>query len=512
MSAAHKNSTRTKSRSGARLTVLLPSIFFALLFACLNCSRAYGDVGVVLNESLDTSVERITGSGHTAVYFSRICPDGPVKLRLCGPGEQGSVMSNYISLGEDQPFEWNIAPLDVYVYGVEDPRNRPIFGSPKIKSVLEERYREKYLSAYCAGPPCATSDKAEWKEMVGASVMRSFYIFVVETTEQQDLDLIAKFNAMPNQNHFNGFTRNCADFTKDVVNTYFPHATHRDYVNDFGMTSPKAIARSFTRYALKHPESQFRVLHYSQLPGTEKRSTEAMSGTEQLYHSKKLLIPMIIFADHELPVVAASYVLTGRFNPEKELEQHPTAEATEIEYQLRVAKSEKDGDYAKQLENAKKEQLTEVLGTPEEWKQYRSQLDSMIDEAVREEIIPDRKRLDDVFKDLEKAGTASADNQGGLWMELPDQHGPNGGDVKVGLSESSIFAPGSDPQLAYELVLAHVDRELKSPKHSRETMLQFRKDWALLEAARLRSGVAEASAPVAGSRVGSPVATVDGDE
>src|SRR3984893_485877 len=126
------------------------SFLLAILLICLGSSKAYGDVGVVLNESLDTSVARITGSGHTAVYFSRICPESPVKLRLCQPGEQGSVISNYINLGEDQPFEWNIAPLNVYLYGVENPRYRPLVGSQKIKHVLEERYRENYLFAYCA--------------------------------------------------------------------------------------------------------------------------------------------------------------------------------------------------------------------------------------------------------------------------------------------------------------------------------------------------------------------------
>ncbi len=126
-------------------------IGFAILLACFAGSRAYGDVGVILNESLDTSVEWVTGSGHTAVYFSRICPDSPVKLRLCRPEEEGSVMSNYINLGEDQRFEWNIVPLNMYVYGVQDTRYRPVFGSPKIKKLLEERYRERELSAYCSG-------------------------------------------------------------------------------------------------------------------------------------------------------------------------------------------------------------------------------------------------------------------------------------------------------------------------------------------------------------------------
>ena len=125
----------------------LPFVLAVFLLG-LACPRASADVGVVLNESLDSSVDRITGTGHSAVYFSRICPDSPVKLRLCGPGEHGSVMSNYINIGEDQSFEWNVVPLNVYLYGVEDIENRPVFASYKVKHVLEERYRhEVSLSA-----------------------------------------------------------------------------------------------------------------------------------------------------------------------------------------------------------------------------------------------------------------------------------------------------------------------------------------------------------------------------
>ena len=135
-------------------------------------------------------------------------------------------------------------------------------------------------------------------------------------------------------------TRNCADFTRRVINTYFPNATGPDYINDFGMTSPKAIARSFTRYAHRHPDADFRVLHFAQVPGTIKRSSECRGGTEQLVRSKKLLVPMLIFADHVLPFVAASYILTGRFNPQRELEEHPTIEATDADYQIKLARAE----------------------------------------------------------------------------------------------------------------------------------------------------------------------------
>jgi hypothetical protein len=343
------------------------------VLASLTCPRAWGDVGIVLNESLDTSVDRISGTGHSAVYFSRICPESPVRLRLCRPDENGSVMSNYINIGEDQRFEWNIVPLNIYLYGVEDPRFRPLFGSYKIKSLLEERYRTKYLAGYCDGPPCSTSDKAEWREMVAATLLRSMYIFVIDTTLEQDKELIAQFNSSPNENHFNGITRNCATFTKRVINTYFPHAANADYINDFGMTSPKAIARSFARHAVRNPKSNFRVLHFAQVPGTIKRSNEVRSGTEQLYRSKKFLIPMLIFADYELPAVAASYLLTGRFSPEREFEKHPA--------------EEENGRDARGPVKAQEKKQAPVVGTSAEWKRYRLELKSLLEERVRREAI-----------------------------------------------------------------------------------------------------------------------------
>lgn len=474
-SAGARAPARTPARrqtASYRLSVLLA---FALI--CLLSVPAFGAVGVVLNESLDTSVARITGSGHSAVYFSNICPASPVKLRLCHAGEQGSIMSNYTTLGEDEPFEWNVVPLNIYLYGVENSHDRPIVGSQQIKHVLEERYRENYLGGYCASESCQTSNKAEWREMVGATLSRSMYMFVVDTTVEQDLRLIEQFNSLPNQNHFNGMTRNCADFTRRVVNAYFPGATGPDYINDFGMTSPKAIARSFTRYAKRHPEAHFRVLHFTQIPGTIKRSTVARTGTEQLFRSKKLLVPMLIFADHVLPFVAASYVFTGRFNPQHELEKHPTVEATELDHQIRMAKAENDDILTERLETRQDNERARILGTAEEWKKYRAAFDSVVAEAERGDSVPERSSLNKFFQRLGAAGIPVADRNGALWMEISDD-----GEVsQVGLSASNIFSHGSDPELAYELVLARIGRVLKSPKHSRENMVEFRRDWELLQ-------------------------------
>jgi hypothetical protein len=463
--------------SRLRLPLMSAALLFLLVLAGLLTPAARADAGVVLNESLDTSVARITGSGHSAVYLSRICPDNsPVKMRLCRPGEQGSIVSNYTTLGEDQPYEWNIVPLSVYLYGVEDPNDRPLASSKAIKAVLEERYREKYLAAICTGDRCRSGKGSEWREMVGATLERSLYMFVVTTTVEQDEALIAEFNSAPNVNHFNGMTRNCADFTRRVMDVYYPGAVKPDYLNDFFMTTPKAVARSLTHYAEKHPDSEFRVLHFTQVPGTIKRSSECRSGTEQLYHSKKLVIPLAVFAWQGVPAVTASYLITGHFNPEHQFEAHPSAEAAGSA----TNESPKiGGGYSVSVQELAAEgsqQRETIVGTKDEWKQYQAQFDATVDEAIRNEVIPDRMYLKRVFKKLGESSTISADANGALWMNFAGEEPP----LRAGISASNVFAPDSDGQFAYQIMLARMQDELRSPKHSRETMLDFKQDWTLL--------------------------------
>lgn len=451
--------------------------------ALCMCPGSRADVGVVLNDSLDTSVARITGSGHSAVYLSRICPATPVKLRLCRPGEEGSVISNYTTLGEDEPFEWNVVPLNIYLYGVRNPKDHPLFSSVKIKGVLEERYREQMLQDYCVSLSCRNSTSAEWREMVSATSERTLYILAVSTTVQQDLDLIAKFNDRVNVNHFNGFTHNCADFTRTIINTYFPNATHRN-INDFGMTSPKGIARSFAHYAEHHPKDGYYVLHFAQLPGTIKRSSTPREGTEQLYHSKKLLVPMAIFASHELPFVFGSYLLTGRFNPEHEFEQHATVEESEFRYEIQRAKEDDDdSDQTRAWYAAANRERGDVVGTSQEWADFRDQFAILVQEAIRAGIIPSRGSLDRVFKELDEAGKPYLDDPGDLWLVVNE----GGTTVKVGLTAKTLLAPGSDRALAYKIMLANINYSLKASERVRETVNDFTQDWALLQKAQGRS-------------------------
>lgn len=439
------------------------------LFFLAAVPRACADVGVVLNESLDEDFDRISSTGHSAIYLSRICPDSPVKLRLCRPDEPGSVVSNYVNIGEDKSYEWNIVSLNIYLYGVEDPRNRPLFASYKLKHLLEERYRRKYLPDYCTTESCMTSAKSEWREMVAATMIRGVYIFTISTTVDQDRQIIAEFNNSANKNHFNGVTRNCADFTKHFINAYFPHAAHADYLNDFGMASPKAVARTFTHYSLRHPESNFRVMHFAQIPGVTKRSRIVRSGTEQLFHSGKLLVPMALLSYYMVPVVTISYFTTARFNAQKEFEQHPGSQG-----------------------------ITDTpLGTPEEiagsdadWKQFRKSFDAIIAENG---LADDRKNLKRFFKQLDESGTPALNESGAAWMDTTSHGKP----ASVGLSASNVLARSSDTALSYQLLLARVDHILSGPTRGRETRFEFNQDWARFQRAFTRNTLKENRATLA---------------
>src|SRR3569833_1408808 len=222
------------------MRVLLRALGLLVLLSCF----VHADIGLMLGESAGKGMSRWTSAGHSAIHLSNVCPDTAIHLRLCNPGEQGAVLSNYINFNEDQPYEWNAVPLSIFLYGVDDAKDRPLYATPELRGVLQERFRQRYLAAICPEGPC-TDPKAHWRDVVGATFARDVYMFVTSTTLDQDKAFIAKFNALPNVDHYNGFTRNCADFARLVVNTYFPGAARPARLTDFWMTRPKAFSKSF---------------------------------------------------------------------------------------------------------------------------------------------------------------------------------------------------------------------------------------------------------------------------
>jgi hypothetical protein len=148
------------------------------------------------------------------------------------------------------------------------------------------------------------------------------------------------------------------------------------------------------------------------------------------------------------------------------------------------------------VEIVENEERLGIVGTSKEWKEYKSALHSMLEEDARQRSVPGRGDLSHFFKHLDAEGTPTADADGVLWMHIPAE----GESVSVGLSASNVLASGSDASLAYELILARARDVLKSPKHRRETLAEFRQDWAALQAARQKSVILTANLPPAGSR------------
>ena len=454
----------------------------AVLVLAAGSLPARADIGLLLNAKSNDQWalgNSITGEGHAAVYLSRVCATSPVELRLCAPGENGSVIQNYVDYKEDQPYEWNVVPLNIYLYGVANAADRPLFGSPELRRLLQEQYRRSYLQDICTTAACITSSDANWRDAVAAALVREIYIFEVRTTVEQDEAFIRAFNARPNVNHYNGVRRNCADFAKLVVNTYFPHSVHRDLLNDFGMTGPKAISRSFSHYAEKRPGMDFHVIRIEQVPGTYKRSSDCHEGTEQTFRSKKWLVPMLVVGTHEEPVLAASYLLTGRFNPDHELRNWPSEEASQLHARLVVAKNDGDSALAAELKRDLRDQRIQDLGDEQQWEQYHNRFDEILHSAIDDGVVADRHELDGVFRQLQANADVYLDSDGRPWLRT----GIAGEERRVGLSATDIFSDGSDRELALQLLLERVDAQLSAKANHRERWDDFLNDWAMLERA-----------------------------
>jgi len=462
-----------------------------LLGLFLGCTVLRADVGLLLSETPAEGLWQWVNLGHSAIYLSRLCPETPIKLRLCDAGESGSVISVYKGLEEDRDFEWNAVPLSMFLYGVEDERDRPLLAWPALYGLLQDRARASYLAGVCQAAPCSVNQHGNWRYLFAATFIRNAYIFQMKTTLQQDVALMVHLNTRPNVNHFNGVTNNCADFAAEVLNFYFPGSARTDHINDFGMTSPKAITKSLTHYARRHPQLNLRVFRFAQVPGTYKKSGDARKGTEVFFRSKEFLLPMLL-RPHELAVFVGSYALSGRFNPEHELRRQPGADNVFPSYQAKLEQLQAQSNQVRPLLLADFVELPvplpavrpkdELLGTGAQWKSYRDALHELTNEAIGKQLIPDVKALHKLVKELGVRGQTSLDPDGAAWLETTE----DGMERRVGVAASNINAPGSDPELAYLIMLARVDEMMHRSAKDRELLPYFQRDWELLLESRRR--------------------------
>jgi len=284
-----------------------------LLFCLCSIPRARAQATLFLAEpySYDGA---LAGTGHAAVYLSGVCAASPVKLRLCAPGENGVVLSRYHRVAG---YDWIAIPLIPYLYAVEKQEDIPLFADKKMIALLRDRYRRDHLEALIPDLPDGGTPEGDWYELVGASYIRTIYAYEIETRPELDAALIRKLNSRPNRDRFDLVTANCADFARGIIDFYHPHAVHRSLIGDLGVTTPKQLARTLSKYSRRHPELQSSNFMIPQVPGTVPRSKPVHGVLECAITAKKYILPLFALHPYVAGSLIAGYWGHGRFDPSK---------------------------------------------------------------------------------------------------------------------------------------------------------------------------------------------------
>jgi hypothetical protein len=278
---------------------------------------AHADATLLMEEPFGT-FGAINPTGHAAIYLNHICAETPTELHACRPGEYGVVISRYHRVAG---YDWLAIPLVPYLYAVDRVEDIPSTADPEMEEQLRDEYRRKHLidiiPDVSEGKDAGDAPKGDWIQLIGASYDRKIYGFRIETTSEADARFIAEFNDNRNVSHFNLFFHNCADFSKMLLNVYYPHAIHRNFFIDLGITTPKQVARSLTKYARRHPELDFSTFVIPQVPGTIHRSHPINGVVESLVKSKKYVVPLFVLSPQVTAGMIVAYLADGRFKPPK---------------------------------------------------------------------------------------------------------------------------------------------------------------------------------------------------
>jgi hypothetical protein len=284
----------------------------ALLCVVMSPRPAQASVAVLVEQPYG-KLNIFDPGGHSSVYLDHVCAESPTKLRACEPGELGVVISRYNKVGG---YDWLAMPLIPNLYAVDTAREIPATMDREEEIRIRDAYRRKYLEAIAPDLLDGGMPSGNWYELVGAAYDRTIYGFQMKTTAAQDAEVIALYNDRANKQRYNGMFINCADFARVVVNRYYPHAVRRNLIADFGVTSPKWVARSVSHYANKHPEAGLQVFEINQVKGDLPRSHSNTGVAEGLV--KRYGLPLVVISPEAAGVVLAAYVGRGRFRMPKD--------------------------------------------------------------------------------------------------------------------------------------------------------------------------------------------------
>lgn len=301
------------------MTKIRPALIaLAVLMLTAGSVRAWADAALLMEEPYG-EFGAMNPTGHAAIYLNHICAESPTRLRPCRPHEPGAVISRYHKI---DGYDWLAMPLVPYLYAVERVKDVPAVADAQFEARLRDEYRRKHLEDYAPdveqGKYAGDAPKGEWSQLIGASYDRKIYGFQIQTTPEEDERFIARFNDSRNDGHFNLLFHNCADFSRTLLNVYYPHSIHRNFFVDLGITTPKQVARSLSKYAKRHPELEFSTFMIPQVPGSIHRSHPIDGILESVVKSKKYVVPLAVLNPELTAGFVVAYLTDGRFSAPKD--------------------------------------------------------------------------------------------------------------------------------------------------------------------------------------------------
>lgn len=391
-----------------------------LLFWLCSIPRARAGATLLLGEPYGYDGV-FAGTGHAAVYLSGVCATSPVVLRPCEPGETGIVLSRYRGIGG---YDWIAIPLVPYLYAVEKREDIPLFADKKLVAFLRDRYRRNHLESLVPDLPGGGTPDGVWYELIGASYLRTIYAFEIDSRSEQDAQLILMLNNRSNRQRWTLVTANCADFIRQIISFYYPHSVHRSIIGDLGVTTPKQLARTLSKYNRRHPELHPSRFVIPQIPGTIARSKRVKGVFEVLLTSKKYMWPIFLSHPYAAGTAIAIYVQHWHFNPGKD------ALILDAKHQLGPALTRSD----------------------------RSVIQDQLKELLRTTPSTDADTNDRQWMSLHAAAEPGFDDAGRPILQLGE-----GSEVtSVGIARSNILSVPAGSEFAAGLVKARLRAELKS--------------------------------------------------
>ncbi len=374
------------------------------------------------------------GTGHSAVYLSRVCADSPTLLRRCRPAETGVVLSRYHGIaGRD----WIAVPFIAYLYAVNNPEDVPLVADDKLVKFLRHTYLESI--GLTQGPSY---------QLAGSAYDRTTYGFRIATRPEQDDELIRILNSSPNSESYRLLNRNCADFAKQIINFYYPKSIHRSIIADLAVMTPKQAAKSLVHSGKRHPEMELTTFIIPQVPGL-KLSKPVHGVMESIVLAKKYVTPVLLFHPFVVGTIEVAYFAGWRFNPAK-------------------------GAFifdANVWDLSDPRNALVLPLTHAERHSYELSLASVKRESIEAEL-PD-------WHKLQAAGEPQLDASGQPFLKAQVE----GQTIRIGLSRGNALRLTAPPEITQQLLLTRLEHQLKSGQPPRTSQQGVESDWKLLERA-----------------------------